>query len=168
MTTAARARYKGYRFPADIIGQIAQREASAERFYGIVSGEDEGRFLAQLRSVEPSNAETLAAALDRQRGLRPSYDRIGPSPDLLRPIVAAKDVAEDGGGPRGQIAATVFDSYAPQLDLSFAAAVYGLAGLFLGSLMGELLVAALATAASLRRLSRRPGGRSMPVEGVQN
>jgi len=62
----------------------------------------------------------------------------------------------------------VFDSYAPQLDLSFAAAVYGLAGLFLGSLMGELLVAALATAASLRRLSRRPGGRSMPVEGVQN
>jgi hypothetical protein len=60
MTTAARARYKGDRFPADIIGQIAQREASAERFYGIVSGEDEGRFLAQLRSVEPSNAETLS------------------------------------------------------------------------------------------------------------
>jgi hypothetical protein len=47
------------------------------------------------------------------------------------------------GGPRQQIAATVFDSYAPQLDLSFAAAVYGLAGLFLGSLMGELLAAAL-------------------------
>jgi hypothetical protein len=29
---------------------------------------------------------------------------------------------------------TVFDSFAPQLDLSFAAAVYGLVGLFLGSL----------------------------------
>ena len=71
----------------------------------------------------------------------------------MRPIVPAKDVAEDGGGPRRQIAATIFDSYAPQLDLYFAAAVYGLAGLFLGSLMGELLVAALATAASLRRLS---------------
>jgi hypothetical protein len=37
----------------------------------------------------------------------------------------------------------VFHSFAPQLDLSFAAAMYGLAGLFLGSLIGELLTAAL-------------------------
>ena len=43
--------------------EIAQREASAQRFYGIAPAEDEGRFLAQLRAVEPSNAETLAAAL---------------------------------------------------------------------------------------------------------
>jgi hypothetical protein len=61
----------------------------------------------------------------------------------LRPIVAAKDVADDEGGRRRQITETVFDSFAPQLDLSLAAAVYGLVGLFLGSLMGELLVAAL-------------------------
>jgi hypothetical protein len=39
----------------------------------------------------------LAAALDRQRGLRVSYDRIERNPDLLRPIVAAKDVAEEEG-----------------------------------------------------------------------
>ncbi len=123
--------------------EIAQRKASAQRFYGIASGEDEGRFLAQLRAVEPSNAETLAAALDRERSLRESYDRIEGSPDLLRPIVAAKDVAADEGGPRRQIAETVFDSFAPQLDLSFAAAVYGLVGLFLGSLIGELLAAVL-------------------------
>jgi hypothetical protein len=123
--------------------EIAQRKASAERFYGIAAGEDEGRFLAQLRAVEPSNAETLAAAFDRQRGLRASYEWIEQSPDLLRPIIAARDVAEDEGGRRRQIAATVFDSFAPQLDLSFAAAVYGLVGLFLGSLMGELLLAAL-------------------------
>jgi len=37
----------------------------------------------------------------------------------------------------------VFESFAPQLDLSFAAAVYGLVGLFLGSLLAELLAAAL-------------------------
>jgi hypothetical protein len=123
--------------------EIAQRKASAERFYGIATGEDEGRFLAQLRAVEPSNAETLTAALDRRRSLRASYDRIEGSPDLLRPIVAAKDVAGDEGGPRRRIAETVFDSFAPQLDLSFAAAVYGLVGLFLGSLIGELLAAAL-------------------------
>ena len=122
--------------------EIAQRKASAQRFYGIAQSDDEGRFLAQLRAVEPSNAETLAAALDRQRRLRASYDRIERSPDLLRPIIAVKDVADDKG-PRRQIAETVFDSFAPQIDLSFAAAIYGLAGLFLGSLVGELLAAAL-------------------------
>lgn len=123
--------------------QIAERKASAQRFYGIAPGEDENRFLAELRSVEPSNAETLAAALERESSLRQSYDRLEQASDLLRPIVAAKDVAADEGGPRRQIAHTVFDSYAPQLDLSFAAAVYGLAGLFLGSLIGELSTAAL-------------------------
>jgi hypothetical protein len=60
----------------------------------------------------------------------------------LRPIIAANDVAEDEGGCR-QITATVFGSFAPQLDLSFAAAVYGLVGLFLGSVIGELVVATL-------------------------
>jgi hypothetical protein len=75
----------------------SHRKASAQRFYGVAPGEDEGRFLAELHAVEPSNAKTLAAALDRQRGLRVSYDRIERNPDLLRPIVAAKDVAEDEG-----------------------------------------------------------------------
>jgi DUF2937 family protein len=121
---------------------IAQRKASAQRFYGIAPGEDEGRFLAQLRAVEPSNAETLAAALDRDRSLRESYDRIEHAPDLLRPIAAVRDVAGDDTGPRRQIARTLFDSYVAQLDLSFAAAVYGLVGLFVGSLIGELLIAA--------------------------
>jgi hypothetical protein len=123
--------------------EIAQRKASGQRFYGIVPGEDEGRFLAQLRAVEPSNAETLFVALDRERSLQASYDRIEHSPDLWRPIEAGKDVAADQGGARRQIAQTVFDSFVPQLDLSFAAAVYGLVGLFLGSLMGELLTAAI-------------------------
>jgi hypothetical protein len=130
--------------------EIAQRKTSAERFYGIAAG-DEGQFLSQLRAVEPSNAETLAAALDRQRSLRASYDRIEGSPALLRPIAAARDVAADEGGPRRRIAQTVFDSFAPQLDLSLAAMVYGLFGLFLGSLIGELLAAAVLP----RRLARR-------------
>jgi Protein of unknown function (DUF2937) len=123
--------------------EIAQRKASVQRFYGIAPGEDESRFLSQLRAVEPSNAETLAAALERERSLRESYDRIERASDLLRPIAAARDVAGDEGGPRRQIARTVFDSYVPQLDLSFAAAIYGLVGLFVGSLLGELLTAAL-------------------------
>ena len=52
-------------------------------------------------------------------------------------------------GARCQIAQTVFESFAPQLDLSFATAIYGLAGLFLGSLIGER-----ATAAFLSRQTR--------------
>jgi hypothetical protein len=60
--------------------EIAQRKASAERLWHC---RQRGGFLSQLRSVEPSNAETLAAALVRQRGLRASYDRIEHSPDLL-------------------------------------------------------------------------------------
>src|SRR4029077_2120394 len=42
--------------------EIAQRKTSAQRFYGIAEVEDGGRFLAQLRAVELSNAEPLAAA----------------------------------------------------------------------------------------------------------
>jgi hypothetical protein len=55
--------------------EIAQRKVSAQRFYGIAPGDDERRFLAQLRAVEPSNAETLSAALERERSLQASYDR---------------------------------------------------------------------------------------------
>jgi hypothetical protein len=119
---------------------IAQRKGSAQSFYGIPI-ENEERFIAQLRSIEPSNAETLASALARERSLRASYDRIDREAVLWRPITAASDILSDSTGARRQIAQTVLESFAPQLDLSFAAAIYGLAGLFLGSLIGELVTA---------------------------
>ena len=119
---------------------IARRKGSAQRFYGIPI-ENEERFIAQLRSIEPSNAETLASALARERSLRASYDRIDREAVLWRPITAARDILSDDTGARRQIAQTVLESFAPQLDLSFAAAIYGLAGLFLGSLIGELSTA---------------------------
>jgi len=122
---------------------IAQRKASAQRFYNIPT-DDEARFIASLRAVEPSNAETLAGALEREKSLHASYERIERKPDLLRPVAVAGDVIADDGGARRQIAQTVFESYAPQLDLSFAAVIYGLAGLFLGTLIGELITAAIA------------------------
>jgi len=133
-TAAARAQLRPGNRPAEGLGATLLR---------IAPEEDEGRFLTQLRAVEPSNAETLSAALERERTLQASYDRIEHSPDLLRPTIAAKDVAAEDGGSRRQIAQTALHSFAPQLDLSFAAAVYGLGGLFLGSLIGELLTAAL-------------------------
>ena len=85
---------------------------------------------------KPSPPRSIASAACAHR-------MSGSNTDLLRPIIAAKDVAEDEGDRRRQIAEAAFDSFAPQLDLSFAAAIYGLVGLFLGSLIGELLVASL-------------------------
>jgi hypothetical protein len=120
---------------------IAQRKASAQRFYGIPI-ESEEHFIARLRAVEPSNAETLAGALAREKSLHASYDRIERDPNLWRPITAVRDVLNDDTGSRRQIAQTVFESFVPQLDLSFAAAIYALAGLLLGSLIGELVTAA--------------------------
>jgi Protein of unknown function (DUF2937) len=127
---------------------IAPRKASAQRFYGIPI-ENEESIVTRLRAVEPSNAETFADALAREKSLHASYDRIERDPDLWRPITAARDVLNDDAGARRQIAQKVFESFAPQLDLSFAAAIHGLAGLFLGSLIGEL-----ATAAFLSRQTR--------------
>src|ERR1700746_2290034 len=59
---------------------IAQRKASAQRFYNIPA-DDEERFIARLRAVEPSNAETLAGAFEREKSLRASYDRIERKPE---------------------------------------------------------------------------------------
>ena len=130
---------------------IAQRKASAQRFYNIPT-DDEARFIARLRVIEPSNAETLAGALEREKSLHTSYEWIERKPDLLRPMAAARDIFSDDSGVRRQIAQTVFESYAPQLDLSFAAAIYGLVGLFIGSLIGEMITAALVP----RRLRATP------------
>jgi hypothetical protein len=49
--------------------------------------------------------------------LRPFIARPGAK---LRSMIAAKDVLDNGGGPRHQIAGTVFDRYASQLDLSLS------------------------------------------------
>jgi len=100
-------------------------------------------YVAVRKSTEELDHLEIRAAITVLRTAAFPYDRIERSPDLLRPIIAAKDVAEHEGDRRRQIAEAVFDSFAPQLDLSFAAAIYGLVGLFLGSLIGELLVASL-------------------------
>ena len=90
--------------------EIAQRKTSARRFYGIAAGEDEGRFLAQLRAVEPSNAETLAAAFDRQRSLRAGLSRgtdgsnpassSGESVSLPELLLRVENPGFSGGGAR--------------------------------------------------------------------
>jgi hypothetical protein len=70
---------------------------------------DEKRFLAQLRAVDPLNAETLAASLELEHRLQEAYNRIAQASDLLHPIV------EGRRRPRGGLMTPNCPDGAPQL-----------------------------------------------------
>ncbi len=127
---------------------IDLRIAAARERYAITA-EDDAQFVAALRAFEPSNAETLAAAMDRTRRLRAAYDRIAGAPPLLQPLVAVWDAIADAPGDRAMIRRTLLETYTPQLSFSTGAVLYGLAGLLLGTLTARLLLSAGRGAASL-------------------
>lgn len=129
---------------------IEQRKASARRFYR-GAGETDEAVIEALRGVEPSNAQTLAASVERARALRTAHDRIETAPPLLRPVTALLDLAQDPVADKRAVLATALDTHAPQVALSAAAATYGLAGLISGSFVAELLVSAAGRLASARR-----------------
>ena len=107
--------------------------------------------IAALRTVEPSNAQALAASVERARALRAAHDRIRAAAPLLRPVTALLDAAEDPRGDKWAVLRTTLDTHAAQVALSAAAAAYGLVGLVLGSLLAELLVSAAGALAAARR-----------------
>jgi len=130
---------------------IEQRKAAARRFYPGAGDADEA-VVAALRAVEPSNAQALAASVERAGALRAAHDRIEAAPPLLRPVAALLDATEEG--PRGSkwaVLRTALDTHAPQVVLSAAAAIYGLAGLVAGCFLAELLVSAAGALASTRQ-----------------
>ncbi len=129
---------------------IEQRKASARQFYR-AAGEADEAVIAALRAVEPSNAQALAASVERARALRAAHDRIRAAAPLLRPVTALLDAAEDPRGDKWAVLRTALDTHAAQVALSAAAAAYGLAGLVLGSLLAELLVSAAGALAAARR-----------------
>ena len=138
---------------ADARRDIDQREDSARQYYGIAARAD-GDFVEALKSQEPSNAEALERSIAHAGRLRAAYDKIAQSPALLRPIAALTDAANDPEGDKAAIWRLSWQSFTPRIDLSFAAVVYGFAGLMLGSLLAELVAAALARA-TRRRLAPR-------------
>ena len=108
--------------------------------------------IAALRAVEPSNAQALAASVERAGALRAAHDRIQAAPPLLRPVAALLDATEEG--PRGDkwaVLRTALDTHAPQVVLSAAAAAYGLVGLGAGSFLAELVVCASGALGCTRR-----------------
>jgi hypothetical protein len=146
---------------------IDQREDVARQYYRWTDKTTDAAVIESLRPVEPANAEGLAASVAREVVLRGTYTRLMETPALIRPLSAAWDVLIDDRGAKRAVLATAVDSHVPQVTLSLAAAIYGLAGLMLGLLLAQLLIslpgrrhgpAAMATARAVpaEPLRRRP------------
>ncbi|MBV9758484.1 MAG: DUF2937 family protein [Alphaproteobacteria bacterium] len=118
---------------------VDQREASARHFYNLSATTDDDVIQA-LRPFEPSNAEGLVASLGRARNLRAAYDRIEAAAPILQPVIAAIDFIEDTKGYKPSVLATTFATFEPQIVISTAAAVYGMLGLLIGSLVAQLVI----------------------------
>jgi hypothetical protein len=138
---------------------IDQREMSARQFYHLKAGTDEA-LIAALRPLEPSNAHSLAVSLDRTRALQAEYERIRAAPPLLQPITAAAGVITDAKGYERAILRTAFAIFTPEVVISTASAVYGLAGLVLGSLLAQLLTSLCGGFARLAGYKRRAAASS--------
>jgi len=121
---------------------IEQRMTSARQFYGIAATE-EADFLAALHQVEPSNAETLAAAIDHARHIETAYGRIAAARPVLQPIIAAWEVLSAPGDDTAGIRKTLIETYHPEISLTLAGAVYALAGLAIGTLIARAVLALL-------------------------
>ncbi|MCK8783441.1 DUF2937 family protein [Roseomonas sp. NAR14] len=132
---------------------IEHRKAVARQFYAIPAEDDEG-VIAALRRVEPANAESLGNSIRRAAGLRAAYDRIEAASPLLRPVVALADAMDDEVDKHA-ILRTALAEHVPQVSLSLAGGVYGLAGLLLGTLLAQMVIAPFAGRAAARRAAWR-------------
>jgi hypothetical protein len=140
----------------DVRRDVDQREASAKHFYNLTASTDQDVILA-LKPFEPSNAEGLENSLDRAHNLRAAYDRIDATSPILQPVVAAADLIEDTKGYKSAVLGTMLATFAPQVVISLAAAVYGVLGLVVGSFLAQLIIAVFA------RLLRVGPRRSVPT-----
>lgn len=125
---------------SDARRDVDQREASARQFYGLTQEQDDDLVKA-LQAHEPSNAATLAHSLDRTRSLQQAYDAIEASSPLLQPIIALGNALDDRDGYKKPIWTLLLANYNLQLELSLASAIYGIAGLMVGSLIAQLVLA---------------------------
>ncbi len=121
---------------------IDRREAAARQYYDLPAG-DETSLIAALKDHEPANAAGLASSIDRAAALQDTRSLILARAALVQPLIAVANAAHDPGGYKAAIWKTQLQTYIVHLDLTLAAIVYGLAGLMLGSLLGQLVCAPL-------------------------
>jgi hypothetical protein len=134
---------------AELHRDIDERENAARRYYNLATLSDSA-LVAALATHEPSNAASLSRSIARARRIDAASVAIDGSQPLLRPLLAFETAWRDPEGSNAAIWQRTLSTYALQLDFSVAAAIYGFAGLMLGSLLAEFLRAAL------HRVRRRP------------
>jgi len=143
---------------------IDERVATARRFYAIAA-EDEDGVAKALASVEPANAESLAQSVAHARRLDAAYRQLGETTPLIRPMIALGDAVGEEGQDRTAIWRTLFETFEPQISLTFDAGVYALFGLLLGMLAAQLLLALARAAARLAFGAGAPRHRLRPPDG---
>ncbi|MXP63371.1 DUF2937 family protein [Roseomonas sp. M0104] len=119
---------------------IAERQEIARQFYRLPLAAQEAEVMARLREAEPANAAGLVASRERMAILRATHDRIAAASPLIQPVLALWDGLRDARADKHAILMTTLESHVPAVMLSAAPATYGLAGLMLGLLLGELLL----------------------------
>ena len=133
-----------------------ERIASARERYSIAATRED-EVVDALRAVEPSNAETLAASRQRARRLQVDHDAIMAAGPLTQPLTALWQVLREESADRTILYRTLGETYDPQISLTLAAVVYGLAGLLLGTLFAQIMLSGFAGA--VRLLAGRGGTR---------
>lgn len=129
---------------------IDQREQSARDYYHITASSDDG-IVQALKSTEPSNAQTLEQSLDRVHVLSAAHDRIMATTPLLQPPTALLDALADEHGYKMAVLRTALETHVIQIAFSSAAAIYGVCGLVLGSLIAQFIISMVTTIAGPAR-----------------
>jgi len=120
---------------------IAERQDIARQFYRLPPAAPEPEVMARLREAEPANAAGLIASQERAAILHATHDWLAAAPPLLRPVLAVWDGLKGQQADKRAVLHTVLADHVPTVLLSAAPATYGLAGLMLGLLVAELLLA---------------------------
>lgn len=133
---------------------IDQREANARQYYHLPPDAGDAVVIRALRPVEPSNAEALQQSVSNAAMFSDTQARIGAAWVLDQPITAVWDAVQRPDPAKLAVLRTSLDTYVPQIALGLAAAVYGIAGLLIGGLLGHSLSAVPGAVTGSRR-SRR-------------
>lgn len=137
---------------------IDQRKEIARQHYRWSEAMADSAAVEALRPLEPSNAEGMAASIAREGSLRDSQRRLLATPELLRPLKAGWELATGMDNEAREVLRIAWATHVPQVVISTAGAIYGLAGLMLGLLLAQLLL-------SLLGALWRPRPRPKPLRG---
>jgi hypothetical protein len=115
---------------------IDQHEANARQYYNLPSDTDNAAVIAALRPREPSNAEALQESVARTAMFANTAGRVAAASPLNQPITALLDASRQPNPDKLAVLQTSLETYVPQVTLGLAAAIYGIAGLLIGGLLG--------------------------------